>query len=42
MDCSEDKIPKGYTLLKRTHRYIKAFVPVSILGKKKVLEDGVV
>ena len=41
MDCLEDKIPKGYPLLKRSHRYIKVFVPVSVLGKEEAVEDGI-
>jgi len=27
----DDEIPKGYSLIKRFHRYVKAFVGVGIL-----------
>ena len=42
IDCFEDKIPQGYPLLKRSHRYIKVFVLVSVLGKEEAIEDGIV
>ena len=42
MDCLEDKVPKGYSYLKRSHRYIKVFVPVRVLGKNEAIEDRIV
>jgi len=31
MNRLEDEIPKGYSLIKRSHRYVKVLVAVGIL-----------